>query len=418
MAFQGREKNDYLDLGRNFYQNHYRAEASKTEVAIEEVAGTPADKATYKINEFLHNNILGWIKHYFKSRFGKKHPYQNYNGDDIGIYKVDNNNISIACAADWASDTIESDIIGRKIASHDPEYTIHLGDTYFVGAPFEIENNFLNPDASWPMGSKGSFALLGNHEMYSRGVAYFERLLPALGVKNGATSRYEGQKASYFCLENDYWRVIGLDTGYNSVGKIPIIEKIFTPDCELEEEHLNWLENKLQLRKDNRGLIFLSHHQYNSAFERNYEVPAKQLARIIGRNRPVIWIWGHEHRFSMYGKYNDKLGISAYGRCIGHGGMPIELLSDKPDQDKIREKNLVLFDNRFNQKIGKVRVGVNGYAIINFNNENVDVDYYDSKSKIVSEKWEIDNFNGKLSGRSIDAENGLEIVQELDKAIQ
>jgi hypothetical protein len=56
------------------------------------------------------------------------------------------------------------------------------------------------------------FCLDGNHEMYARGFAYFDRILPALGpMLHGKPC---AQKASFFCLENEYWRIIGLDTAY------------------------------------------------------------------------------------------------------------------------------------------------------------------------------------------------------------
>jgi hypothetical protein len=56
------------------------------------------------------------------------------------------------------------------------------------------------------------------------GSAYFDRMLPTLGLIEGGFS--QGQKASFFCLENEFWRVIALDTGYNSVG-LPLLEYIF-----------------------------------------------------------------------------------------------------------------------------------------------------------------------------------------------
>jgi hypothetical protein len=52
---------------------------------------------------------------------------------------------------------------------------------------------------------------------------------------------------------------------------------------------------------DKRGLILLSHHGPHSAFEAWYQIPAKQLAKVI--HRPVIWFWGHEHRLAIYEKF-------------------------------------------------------------------------------------------------------------------
>src|SRR2546430_1465408 len=95
----------------------------------------------------------------------------------------------------------ESDEIGNEIATmHQSDYSIHLGDTYYVGAPFEIKNNFERNNSSWYYGTVGSFALTGNHEMYSNGKPYFETLLPMMGLFRPTRIP---QKASYFCLEND-----------------------------------------------------------------------------------------------------------------------------------------------------------------------------------------------------------------------
>jgi hypothetical protein len=74
---------------------------------------------------------------------------------------------------------------------------------------------------TWPIGQKGSFGLNGNHEMYANGVAYFDMFLPRLGLRTGPCGM-SGQQTSFFCLENDYWRIIAVDTGYNSTG-VPIL---------------------------------------------------------------------------------------------------------------------------------------------------------------------------------------------------
>jgi len=44
-------------------------------------------------------------------------------------------------------------------------------------------------------------------------------------IKGG---KAEGQHASYFCLENEHWRIIALDTGYRSIG-IPVLEYFWEP---------------------------------------------------------------------------------------------------------------------------------------------------------------------------------------------
>ena len=131
---------------------------------------------------------------------------------------------------------------------------------------------------TWPIGSRGSFSLNSNHEMYARGIGYFEELLPRLGVRSDAAAAPAGQGASFFCLRNDHWLVIGLDTGYYSVG-IPFVEKVFKPSCKLHKKLMKWLRETVKIQEDeSRGILLLSHHQYYSQFEGYHERAARQLA--------------------------------------------------------------------------------------------------------------------------------------------
>ena len=91
------------------------------------------------------------------------------------------------------------------------------------------------------------------------------------------------------------------------------------------------------------------------------------MQQILG-DREVIWLWGHEHRLAVYGKFQSKNGIKAFGRCIGHGGMPVELGKIKssvmnllmtPGADKVKDYKLVFFDRRANkgQRLEKLSLG-------------------------------------------------------------
>jgi hypothetical protein len=164
---------------------------------------------------FTPKQLCKWIWEYFSHRIGPRHPFQAYvaSDHDQGIYKLESDNeIRIALAGDWATGTDEAHCVGELIKKFDPHYSIHLGDVYYVGDGTEVDENFLgikNQESQfepclWPYGSRGSFALNGNHEMYARGFAYFDRMLPALGLI--ANGKPLGQKASFFCLENEFWR--------------------------------------------------------------------------------------------------------------------------------------------------------------------------------------------------------------------
>lgn len=81
--------------------------------------------------------------------------------------------------------------------------TIHLGDTYYAGTNPEETSKLL---AYWAKGSKASFALNSNQEMYSGGGPYFDT---AIGnpVFNKLQSPW-----SFFALENTDWILCGLDS--------------------------------------------------------------------------------------------------------------------------------------------------------------------------------------------------------------
>ncbi|MEO8446441.1 MAG: metallophosphoesterase [bacterium] len=394
-----REQSDYIDLNRSEAQNHFRAQTHKVEKVKR------AQVSVNKVTDFFESRIFSWMYHYFKSRFGPKHKFQNYlnTPDDNGIYRMNkinddtNSEISIALAGDWATDTVQSDAIGELIYVHDPDYTFHLGDTYFVGMHDEMNVNFIFDNSSWYRGSSGTFALLGNHEMYSRGISYFRDLLPTMGIFSKKENKYKGQKASYMCLENDHWRIIGLDTGYNSVG-IPLIEYIFPPKCGLQSDIMDWLEKTLDLKNDKRGIVFMSHHQYSSAFEKEFVKAGEQIASIIGKERAVLWYWGHEHRLAVYGKSVSSNGVSAYGRCIGHGGMPVEL-NCEVKKEKAKLNSLVLYDDRKNTELKDVEIGYNGFVILKINNDILRAEYFDIHDELLfSEEWKADISTGNITG--------------------
>ena len=115
-----------------------------------------------------------------------------------------------------------------------------------------------------------------------------------------------------------------MDTGYNSIGW-PLIEYIFPPDCALRPELLDWLRPAVKPRSDDpRGIVVLSHHQYFSRFQQWYPKPAKQLSEFFPRK--FLWFWGHEHRLAIYRQFGVDGGPKVFGRCIGHGGMPVDPL--------------------------------------------------------------------------------------------
>lgn len=376
----------YIDTGHTELENHAKTQQKLYE---EHVANTSS--VTRIISEFFKTNLIAFGYHYLRSRFGKRHPYQSYpRNDDNGIYtlhpaKPITDEVSIALLSDWASDTEESDQVSHLVTRYDPDYTIHLGDIYFVGTPAEVAENFTAPHASWHYGKMGSLALAGNHEMYSNGKAFFKHLLPAMFVNQDGIKKT--QQAGFFCLENSHWRILGLDTGYTSVGR-PFFEVLFPPDGHLRKEQTDWLRDVARIGdpSDKRGIILLSHHPYISSFRGAFSKPGQQIRELLGEaDRPVIWFWGHEHRLVLYNFTTKSNGPATYGRCIGHGGMPVDTYPPEgiSDQDQIYAT-----DNRVRKRIGRQNIGYNGFALLRLNQNKLTAEYRDLEdNKVFEEEW-------------------------------
>jgi hypothetical protein len=146
-------------------------------------------------------------------------------------------------------------------------------------------------------------------------------------------------------------------------------------DCKLENELMNWLRTTVKPKERPRATILLTHHQYFSAFESGYTRPAKQLMEFFA-DQDVIWLWGHEHRFAVYGKYRDG-AMNAYGRCQGHGGMPVEM---KASKQRARSA-LQYYDNRTYATYEGSTIGFNGFVNLEIADKSATFDYRDLNNK-------------------------------------
>ncbi len=367
-----------------------------------------------RASAFLPNNLWPWVWSYLKYILTPRVAFPTYAGSSKnGVYQVgpltDPNSIRLAIAGDWGTGTEEAWQVADLMEGTNPDFTIHLGDVYYVGNGQEVEENCLGKKVNgydgvyWPHGKQGSFALNGNHEMLANGGPYFHVFLPTLGM----TGDSEGQVASFFCLETRDWRIIAIDTGYNSVG-MPVLGTIpwlsqfplIGADCYLEPELLAWLQNVVQTKTNPKPTILLSHHHYFSAFpyEQSYPRPARQLAEFF-TGQEVVWIWGHEHRLGIYDKHTTPEGLTFYGRCAGHGGMPIEMAD--PDVSKAP---LLLYDQRTHPLNDKIEVGQNGFLIANIAGTTLTLDYRDvDNNQVLFETFTPDPVNkGRLILSSTD----------------
>lgn len=332
-----------------------------------------------------------WLLTYLKSAFnGRFRPYPTYlpDGHD-GIYPLRssafNEPIRISIAADWGTGTEEASRVAEQMTRFKPDYTLHLGDVYYIGDEIEVKENFLgekvtdNTPVKFPRGTMGTLTLPGNHEMYGGGAPYFKTVLSFCSPEPGQT-----QRASFFALESEHWRILGLDTGYNStgvpiLGSLPLLQSVKSigGDAHLEPAILDWLRTNVRPRERRKATIILSHHQYFTAFpDEVFPKPAAQLHEFFD-GQEVIWLWGHEHRLAIYDLFSPDDSIRCYGRCMGHGGMPVE--TAKPH---LNRAPLTYFDARTNYDIGNgICAGWNGFVNLTMDGPRITLEYRDLTNK-------------------------------------
>jgi hypothetical protein len=350
-------------------------------------------------SRFSPSALKLWVRNYLAYVFRKKHDFHSPTASStLAMYELLDENdsaesVRVSLAGDWGTGTREAESVAAQIRLFDPHFTIHLGDVYYVGDPQSVNENCLgiknpsnNYDAvTWPIGSKGAFALNGNHEMYANGIGYFDVLLPRLGPRD-ARGAMLGQQTSFFCLQNQYWRIVAIDTGYNSIGvpilsHIPLINDIpfIGGNCKLRDELVDWIRDVVKPGQDQRGLIIVSHHQNYSAFQNQYQKPAQQMWD-AGMRRSVLWFWGHEHRLSGYDLHGTG-DLKSFGRCIGHGGMPVDR------GHPMHGPAPIFYDNRLSSN----SFGVNGFVNLTFAGPALATEYKDlDGTTVLSEKWTVD----------------------------
>ena len=96
----------------------------------------------------------------------------------------------------------------------------------------------------------------------------------------------------------------------------------------------------------------------------------------------------------IYGSYKSKDGIPAFGRCVGHGGIPVRLRGPNPKT----KAPLVVYDNRRYDNIDGTFVGFNGFANLTFVGNKLTVEFISLSrplergySLLVRESWESKN---------------------------
>lgn len=233
-------------------------------------------------------------------------------------------------------------------------HVIHLGDVYYSGWRREYEKRFL---PFWPVHADEaqrvrSWSLNGNHDMYSGGFGYYDFLLkdPRFMAQAGS---------SFFCLENQRWKIFGLDSSWDDAG--------------LKDPQAEWVRARMD---PNKKTMLLTHHQPFSSYEKPATAMVDKLAPISGVPGGLkAWFWGHEHRFMLFNAFHNV----QFGRLVGHGGVPV-YMTHKED-DPYPEPG-VFEDRRFLSGLGGLEHWAYfGFAVLDFVGDKIEVQYLDENGK-------------------------------------
>jgi len=266
------------------------------------------------------------------------------------------NRARVVLVGDWGSGLPRARAVAARMRTvledgmsrHLDQHVVHLGDVYYSGWDWEYDQRFL---AHWPVatgeaGQVSSWALNGNHDMYSGGDGYFGHLL--------ADPRFAGQEgSSFFSLHNDDWEILGLDTAWDEGG--------------LADPQPAWVGERLAA--SGRRFVLLSHHQLVSAYQRPSPALGVALGPMRASGRARAWFWGHEHRCMHFRPHG---GVAA-PRCIGHGGVPSPMWRDHDEPYPAPAS----YEYRAQRWSGVEPWALFGFAVLDFDGPTIRVRYID-----------------------------------------
>ncbi len=314
----------------------------------------------------------------FERQFVAKPAFIRHTSQDSFVYDLGNDargKTTVALFSDWGTGYYHSQYIARHIARLRPAQAIHLGDVYYAGRNREFTDYF-TPHLDPVLKLMPFYALNANHEMMARGKPYFNYLdvKHAKGKQPGNVA--QPQRGSYFCLQNDGYQLIGLDTAYFKNGRL------------VDPGLLAWLEARLNEGTDSGKVnILLSQNEpYGPSSGPLHSHPAskRELLDDIGalKDQVGLWLWGDEHFSALY---LPVTGVAPFiGSCIGHGGYPFDHISDPKKVDSGIGAAIRWFENEprlpAHLNVHKDR-GNNGFCMLTLDPDHIKLEYIDWRAR-------------------------------------
>lgn len=245
--------------------------------------------------------------------------------------------VKVAIIGDWGTGTYAPSAEGdgqqaaevlKTANSLNPDYIIHLGDTYYAGTgssrpPANEERD--NLTTLWASLTPGFpkdrfFTLNSNHEMYGGAYGLYAQALdqPLFAAQGGVT---------YFALQFKNWLLGGIDSAYYSDSITYLKGGLGKPDKH--DPQYGFLQD-FKAYADAGGMttLLMSHHNPITTFADGLFGSLWDDVTGTGTLTPDYWYWGHIHLGAVYADDApiwQQLGISGKikARCVGHSAIPV-----------------------------------------------------------------------------------------------
>lgn len=296
---------------------------------------------------------------------GGKHPFANA-PQTINIP----DQVTIGIAGDWGTgdwrnnpNPAPSTDVGSHLDLLKTDYTIHLGDVYYAGTSDQELHSF---SMIWPRGSKGSFTLNSNHEMYSGAKPYFNTI---------AQAPFQQQAGcSYFALENTNWVILGLDTAYYSPEDSLYMNGMLYPAGQPNPQNDFLKQKAADAAAKGKQVILLTHHNGLDEAGTTTTTLFDQVTSAFNGAGPSFWYWGHVHMAAVYKAFG---AAGTLCRCCGHGALPWGQSSDLANSP-----NVLWYEKRSANDHDIPQRVFNGFATLKLDGPSIQETFYDENGGV------------------------------------
>lgn len=293
------------------------------------------------------------------------------------VITVDSAPVKIAIIGDWGTGPWTDGAIKypaleviNEVQSLAPDYTIHLGDVYYAGTAgfLDSDEEVANFVDNWISGSKGSFMLNSNHEMYSGAQGYFGKGLTA--------APFVLQKnTSYFAIQSDKWIIIALDSAYYDTSDL------FMNGALTDDNQINFIKG---LNTANKTVIVMTHHNPTNVEGTGTAQLTlwNQVISALGR-APEYWYWGHVHNAVIYSDQSFPAQNGVKARCNGHGAIPFGVGYGLQNADGTNKPSVEYFAHELmstayeNTDVQQANRVLNGFAMLTLGPDSIKEEFID-----------------------------------------